>query len=161
MLLLANTGQNKMKKNIFEEQYYTEILNRIKSLEGHEKPIWGKMDLAQMLAHCIMPLEVAAGERTIKKGLIGWLLKPIIKKAILSEKPFQHNTPTTKEYNMAGKVFDVSKEKELLIKALDRFIASAPTADGRKHPIIGAMSAAEWGWSQYKHLDHHLSQFGK
>ena len=32
--------------------------------------------------------------------------------------------------------------------------------DGHVHSFFGTMSGAEWGVLQYKHLDHHLRQFG-
>ena len=32
--------------------------------------------------------------------------------------------------------------------------------NGHVHGFFGSMSGAEWGVTQYKHLDHHLRQFG-
>ena len=32
--------------------------------------------------------------------------------------------------------------------------------DGQVHAFFGRLSGAEWGVTQYKHLDHHLRQFG-
>jgi hypothetical protein len=147
-------------KSLFNKADYNEITARIHAITGNEQARWGKMNIAQMLAHCILPLEVAAGHRTVAKGFIGWLLSGVIKKAILSPKPYSHNTPTMRDYNMAGKTFDTAKEKELLLKAIDRFVESEPTAEGRKHPVVGALTKDEWGFSQYKHLDHHLAQYG-
>ena len=42
---------------------------------------------------------------------------------------------------------------------LERFVAT----DGRNiapHYVWGAMSRGEWGRYAYRHMDHHLSQFG-
>jgi Protein of unknown function (DUF1569) len=146
--------------SLFENTDYNNIANRINNITGNEAALWGKMNIAQMLAHCMIPLEVAAGDKTIKRNLLSFLIKGLIKKAILSTEPYKKNSPTAKDFITTGKSFDVQTEKQLLLKALERFRNSEPTAEGRKHPICGPFTKAEWGWSQYKHLDYHLSQFG-
>ena len=49
------------------------IVKRIESLTPQSNAEWGKMDVAQALAHCVPPLEIALGDRTLKRGLIGLL----------------------------------------------------------------------------------------
>jgi Protein of unknown function (DUF1569) len=160
-ILSVNCRLKKVEMNsIFEINDYNNIATRINNVTGTETAQWGKMNVGQMLAHCIEPLEVASGDKTIKSNLIMFLFKGIIKKAILGTAPYKRSSPTMKNYTMTGKNFDVQIEKQLLLKALERFKNSEATAEGRKHPICGAFTKAEWGWSQYKHLDYHLAQFG-
>ena len=53
------------------------------------------------------------------------------------------------------------KEKERLLKALDLFHSmDKEIAQSLKHPLFGKMTLEEKGWAMYKHLDHHLEQFG-
>jgi hypothetical protein len=38
--------------------------------------------------------------------------------------------------------------------------ASAPAGSGPEHFIFGAMTMEQWNALQWKHIDHHLRQFG-
>ena len=48
-------------KDIFNQLHVGEILNRIDQLGPNSKPQWGKMDVAQMLAHCSFFQDIAMG----------------------------------------------------------------------------------------------------
>lgn len=48
-------------KNIFNHLYTEEILNRIDKLNPNSQPQWGRMDVAQMLAHCSSFQDIAMG----------------------------------------------------------------------------------------------------
>jgi hypothetical protein len=39
-------------------------------------------------------------------------------------------------------------------------VESLTPQSSREWGFFGRMSGAEWGVTQYKHLDHHLRQFG-
>ena len=39
-------------KNIFEQAVTDEVIARIDNLTSKTQPVWGKMNVAQMLAHC-------------------------------------------------------------------------------------------------------------
>jgi hypothetical protein len=147
-------------KTIFNEAQYNEIVERISKASGKEKAIWGKMSIAQAMNHCILPLEVATGTKTVKPNWIGRLLKGVIKKAILEEKPYKKNLATMPQYKVMDNTLQFEQERTKLLNALHSFKQSEASAEGRLHPVVGALSKNEWGFSQYKHLDHHLQQFG-
>ncbi len=92
---------------------------------------------------------------------MGILLKGVIKKAILSEKPFKQNLATMPEYRCSSNSYVITDEKKLLVEKLEKFKSQEGFIEGRSHPICGPFTKDEWGFSMYKHLDHHLSQFGK
>ena len=146
--------------SLFEPAVSESILNRIQKLTPESKALWGKMNVAQMLAHINTVLKLATGEGTYKPNLIGILLGPWIKKVVLNEKPYKHNLPTGPGFVIADKRdFDI--EKENLMNTYQKFIeGGTANADGKKHPIFGKLTADEWGFSQWKHIDHHLQQFG-
>lgn len=156
-----------MKKNIitmkslFNEETYNEIISRIDKLTPASKPQWGKMNIAQMLNHCVLPLEVAMNERKVEKSLLAFLFKGVIKKAITGTEPFKQGLRTMNEYVVTSSSFEFNEQHKLLKNTLTRYyemggdkVAQIP------HPVCGTLTAEEWGWSQYKHLDHHLKQFG-
>ena len=56
---------------------------------------------------------------------------------------------------------DFTKTKNRLLGVMREFQSIGETGcDGNVHGFFGRMSGAEWGVTQYKHVDHHLRQFG-
>jgi hypothetical protein len=147
-------------QNLFQPESATGIVMRIARLKPAAKALWGKMNAAQMLAHCKAPLEVALGDRILKHSFIGWLFGKMAKKKMLKEPPFQHNLPTEGTFVVKDeRVF--SDEQEQLFTLIKRFAEADPqTIAARVHPFFGKMTIDEWGILQWKHLDHHLRQFG-
>jgi len=134
-------------------------IERIQALSADKPPLWGKMDCAQMLAHCQKPFQLALGELKIKRGLIGKLLGGWAKKKfIVSENPFGKNSPTDPQFRMAGE-FDFERERAGLIALVKRYGAEGAQSDD-PHPFFGPLSAGEWDRLMWKHIDHHLRQFG-
>jgi hypothetical protein len=44
---------------------------------------------------------------------------------------------------------------------IDRFVASGPAGcTNHPHSFFGRLTPEEWAILMYKHLDHHLRQFG-
>jgi hypothetical protein len=77
-----------------------------------------------------------------------------------NEEPFRKNSPTAKSLIVADeREFD--KEREQLSRLIDKFV-SGGAAGCTKHPhsFFGKMTPEEWAVLTYKHLDHHLRQFG-
>ena len=133
---------------------------RIDKLEPATAPVWGKMTPAQMMAHCSEVLEVAGGKELKGTPLFIKLIKPMIRKAVLGPNPFPRSTRTHPQYLMAGDM-DFAAEKERLLRGLDDFTKKcAGRIEGFHHPVFGTLTVDEAGWAMYKHLDHHLAQFG-
>lgn len=147
-------------KNLHDNAVLQEVIARLNTLRPDSQRQWGKMNVSQMLAHCSNALEVTLGERTTKQGLMGKIFGPLAKKSITSEKPFSRNLPTDPGFVIVDPV-DFDKEKIRLIDKLTRVSQMDPlkTAAAR-HPFFGKMTADEWNRLNYKHLDHHLHQFG-
>src|SRR4051794_38285704 len=147
-------------ESLFQSTVADEILNRLEKLQAGTKPLWGKMNVSQMLAHCKMPLEVALGKKESKKSLMGVIFGKIGKRQMLKPEPFKKNLPTDSRF-IIKYTPDFSKEKQELISLIKQFsLADSNEIAARAHPFFGKKNAEEWGWLQYKHLDHHLRQFG-
>lgn len=144
-------------KNLFEDTSRQEILNRIENLTPESKPLWGKMDVAQMLAHNIVGMELALNNQKPARGFMGRLMGGMVKKALLSPKPFKKNGYTPKEFKMVTPK-DFNEQKTKIVNVINKFQKGA--IKDKVHPFFGEMTEEEWGWLQYKHLDHHLQQFG-
>ena len=136
------------------------LSHRLAALGPGAQRQWGKMDPAQMLRHCALSLGEPLGERSVKQVFLGKLVTPFIRRAVFGDKPFRRNSPTDPAYVVSDPP-DFAAERSRLATLLDQVVqrGSART-EGRIHPFFGRLSGAEWGTLIYKHLDHHLRQFG-
>lgn len=147
-------------KSLFSDEAVTEIKNRIEHLQTNQKPIWGKMNSSQMLAHCKLPLEVALGELQLKRpNVFKRLLFSIFKSSLYNNKPWKQNLPTAPEFVVSSDK-EFTKEKTELLSEIDKFHAKKSQTEWPPHPMFGKFTHEQWGKMQYKHLDHHLNQFG-
>ncbi len=147
-------------KNIHDAATVQELIQRLDKLTPSTQRQWGKMDVAQMLAHCSNALEVNLGDRISKQGFMGKIFGKMAKKSVTSDKPFKQGLPTDPGFVITGSK-DFSAEKQRLITLIKRLSAGNPEAmAANPHPFFGRMTAHEWNTLNYKHLDHHLRQFG-
>lgn len=148
-------------KNFFESSDRREILDRLGKLQPGATRQWGKMDAAQMCAHCAIALEVAAGDVSKTQAFIGKVLAPFVKKKLIQgPEPLSKNSPTDPTF-VVSDARDFARERARLAAIASRFAEAGPAAaEGRVHSFFGKMTGDEWGVLMYKHLDHHLMQFG-
>lgn len=66
-------------KNIFNQLHSEEILNRIDKLSPNSKPQWGKIEVAQMLAHCSSFQDIAMRHSFPSRGWLGILIGNFVK----------------------------------------------------------------------------------
>jgi hypothetical protein len=147
-------------KNLFEAAVVVEVKERMALLRPDSERQWGKMNSAQTLAHCSAAMEMAVGERTPPRILIGRLLGRFAKKSmILNEKPMPRNVGTDKSLVVSDER-DFVVERQRLREFIDRFAAGGPGACTRHpHFFFGPLTPEEWAALMYQHLDHHLRQF--
>ena len=147
-------------KSLFVPTNRKEILERLDRLQKGAVRQWGKMEPAQMLAHCTAALEMATGDAPREQKLIGMIFGPFLKGKLLGEDPFMKNAPTDPAFLVADPR-DFDREKARLTELLARFCDAGPAAaDGRMHSFLGRLKGEEWGVMMFKHVDHHLRQFG-
>jgi hypothetical protein len=147
--------------NIFTTEVTNQLLQRIDKLTESTQPEWGKMDVAKMLAHCNVTYELIYTDKHPKPGAFKKaLLKLFLKGTITNEKPYKKSSPTAPEFLITSDK-NFSDEKKRLKDYLHQTQQDgAAKFDGRESHSIGVLSAAEWSNMLYKHLDHHLMQFG-
>ena len=147
-------------QSLFESNAKKEILERINKLDENSHAKWGKMKISQMLAHCCEPIKVPLKKLDLKKpNVVIKVLFSFYKDALYNDKPWKQGLPTSKEYKIVdSKVF--LKEKNNLIELINEFHSKKSQTNWPDHPFCGQLTTEQWGKMQYKHLDHHLSQFG-
>jgi hypothetical protein len=148
-------------KNLFTAATVEEVKERMAQLRPDSERKWGKMNPAQMLAHCLATMDMAMGKITPPRILIGRLLGPLAKKSlIVNGTPMRRNSMTERSCLITDER-DFPAERQRLRESIDRFATGGPGVC-TKHPhfFFGPLTPAEWAVLMYQHLDHHLRQFG-
>ena len=148
-------------KDLFDYNDTQEVIERIENLSDTTQGLWGKMTVSQMLAHCSVSYEFVYDNihppvSAIKKILLKLFVKPFV----VGEKPYKMNTRTAPEFLMTDDK-DFDKEKKRLIDYLNKTQELGEAHfDNKESRSFGPLSVKEWNIMFYKHLDHHLGQFG-
>ena len=146
-------------KNLFQPDAVEEVMARIDRLSPYSQPQWGKMDVAQMLAHLSTTMDMASGKFAAKRSLIGRLIGPRVRHIISDDSPMRRNSPTAKELRVVAS--DFAREHQRLKQSVRQFHDGGEShVTKHPHPFFGALTPVEWSTGMYKHLDHHLKQFG-
>jgi hypothetical protein len=151
-------------KNLFDPTLVEDVKRRIMRLHPESERRWGKMPLALVLAHCTSGLQMAMGTINPKRApfpanVIGPLIKPLV---FGDDKPIRRNSPSSPELFKADPTqCEFEGERTQLIKAIDRFVSTgAACCSQHPHPFFGPLKPQQWAILMYKHVDHHLRQFG-
>ncbi|MGN6647918.1 MAG: DUF1569 domain-containing protein [Cytophaga sp.] len=148
-------------KNIFNQDIVTETINRIDQLTPESQPAWGKMSVSKMLAHCNVTYELVYEDKHPKPNpLMKFFIKFVAKDAVVSEKPYKKSIMTSPVFIITDER-EFNKEKTRLI---DHIIKTQQLGesyfDKKESHSFGLLTKDEWNNMFYKHLDHHLTQFG-
>ena len=147
-------------KNLFQPDAVGEVISRIDKLQATAERQWGKMDAAQMLAHCSASLEMASGRMVCPRIFIGRIIGPLFRPIYSNDKPFSKNSPTDVKL-VVSDLRDFTREREQLKVRVRQFYEGGEAGCTKHpHPFFGALTPHEWGTGMYKHIDHHLRQFG-
>ena len=145
-------------KSFFEDGVYNKISKRIDNLDKNTKAQWGKMNASQMLHHCQIPLNIIL-EKEDYGVKPNWLINLLFKKSMYSDKLWRKNMPTSSGFRITEDK-DFNTEKEKITSLIDELNSLKNREDWQPHPAFGKLTKDQWGKMQYKHLDHHLRQFG-
>ena len=151
-------------KNLFDPTLVEEVKGRILRLRPESERQWGKMPVALVLAHCTSAFEMAMGIHHPKRApfpanVIGPLIKPLV---FRDDKPMRRNSPSSPELFRADPTqCEFEGARGELIQAIGRFaITGAGGCTQHPHPFFGPLKPQQWAILMYKHVDHHLRQFG-
>lgn len=147
--------------NIFATETVKSLTDRINRLSNTTKPSWGKMNVAQMLAHCNVTYEICIDDaHPHPNAFFRFILKNFVKNTVVGEAPYKKNSRTAPVFLVAAEQ-DFDKQKKRLIDYLNKtHELGEQHFDGKVNPGFGKLSKTEWNILFYKHLDHHLTQFG-
>lgn len=149
-------------KSVRRPRDRTELLERLRALTPQSTRRWGRMSPHQMVCHLCDAYRTTLGERppaqpaslvgrTVIKWMVLYTAIPIPKGVTTSEELDQERGGTPPSEFAA----DVETLAALVERSVER---NAP--EPNEHPAFGRMSRAQWARFNYRHMNHHLRQFG-
>jgi len=147
-------------QNIFSINDYEKFVERINQLKNDSQPLWGKMSVDQMLAHCNVMYEMVYDTIHQKPNFVlRFILKSLIKNKVVDETPYLRNIRTAPQF-IVNNNRDFELEKFRLINYIYKTQELGENEfEGKESLSFGKLSSKEWNNMFAKHLDHHLSQF--
>ncbi len=150
-----------VKKSLHNSRDFDEIVIRIAQLSENSKKKWGRMEVAQMLTHCELILKVPLKKIILPKTnfairIVGILTKKEIQ---VFNNGIPHNMPSFQKL-IVNFECDFEAAKMNLLKTLDEYVNAYELHQlPDDHVLFGKMNEQDWGFLEYKHLNHHLKQF--
>ena len=145
-------------KSIFDNKTRDELITRINSLDENSTAQWGKMNVYEMVKHCTIWEEMLLNKKLYRQSFIGRLFGKMALKDMLLDKPVKQNIPTVPSFKVSGNG-DVAAAKAEWINLIGEH--AERESSGFVHPFFGKLTADQAGRMAYKHIDHHLRQFGR
>ncbi|MCC6774513.1 MAG: DUF1569 domain-containing protein [Gemmatimonadaceae bacterium] len=148
-------------KNLFDPALAVELTARLEGLRPDSPRLWGKMNAPQAVAHCSAGFEWALGDTRPPRMFVGRIIGGFVKRMALgNDDPFRQNSPTAPGLVVADER-ELATERTRLRGLIARFSAAGPAGcTTHPHGFFGRLTPDEWAVLMYKHVDHHLRQFG-
>jgi hypothetical protein len=154
---MAIAGQ-RVQKSLSNARARQALLDRLERLAPEARPLWGKMTAPQMLAHLVDWMRMAKGE--IKATAQNRPLRyPPLKQLVIYWLPFPKGVPTAPEL-IRNDHPEWAVEHAAVRQYIQWFENLDPKATWPEHPVFGKMTPKAWCVFAYRHMDHHLRQFG-
>ncbi len=134
--------------------------DRIQRLGPDASPKWGRMTAPQMVCHLNDSFRVGMGEKYaspasnfLQRTLLKWI-------ALRAPVKWPPGVPTRPEIELGRggtPPAEWESDRAQLLSLMDAF---AERKTFGVHPTFGKMSESDWLTWGYRHVDHHLRQFG-
>lgn len=149
--------------NLFDESNRAELILRINKLNPDAKNLWGKMNANQMICHCTDGLRGPLGELSGFTDQSNFLSRSLVKWLVLYVIPIPKDVPTSKRVDQmkdGTKPTNFTADRKTFIEFIEKMTSTPVDFDWTPHFKFDALNRNEWGILAYKHIDHHLKQFG-
>lgn len=147
-------------KTIFDPAARASLARRMERVAPDGRPRWGRMSAPQMLCHVSDALRMAVGDLPVKSKGKMMLANPVVRWLAIYVLPWPKGKTRTAPEMLTAQPTEWAADLATFRALLER--AGAKPADGPwpVHPLFGDINGKTWGALSYRHLDHHLTQFG-
>ena len=141
------------------------MFSSLGEINNETRANWGKMSPQHMIEHLADFFDVSSGRLVFELVTPAEHL-PKYRDFLMSEKVFRENTKAPA--SILGdeprplRHPDVPSATNTLLEAVNRFFDyfEDPNAAPTVHPVFGALNFDDWVRLHFKHVTHHLRQFG-
>jgi len=148
-------------KNLFNDSDRDAIIARLSKVNPDTQRKWGTMNAHQMIVHLADPFRSALGERQVTM-----LDSPLrffpINKLVSQIMPWPKGAPTAPGFvqgKQGSSPVEFEKDRHELLALLNRF-SQQQTIKFSPNPTFGNLTSKEWARLMWRHMNHHLTQFG-
>lgn len=145
-------------KTVFDPKARGGILSRLDGVTAESRPRWGKMNAEQMLAHLVAAMRMAAGELLAKPAKLPIRFPPL-RQLLVYWLPWPKGLPTARELLPSDRA-SIEDSKRELVRLVNAIGERASATEWPPHPAFGNLGRRGWGVLTWRHMDHHLRQFG-
>lgn len=145
-------------QSLMKEATRTALLARARRLTPESRPLWGRFTVDRMLAHVVETFRMALGELPVKSKNLPLRHWPV-NILVIYFAPWPKGLPTAPEL-IARSPETFNRELATLETYMDKIARVEQRKEWPEHPAFGKLSRRVWGRLGYRHLDHHLRQFG-
>jgi hypothetical protein len=145
-------------KTIWDDSSRRDIHERISRLAWDAHGRWGSFTAPKMVCHLADSLKMALGDLPVQPRRMP-IRYPPLKQFIIYIAPFPKSAPTAPEL-LARQPAEWAADVADLNALVDTVAARGPGGGLVDHPAFGRLSTRAWGVLIYRHMDHHLQQFG-
>jgi hypothetical protein len=150
-------------KSVLNDSDLKELEERLVRLTVGTPPQWGRMSAPGMVCHLTDSFQIVLGTRPTSRTSTR-LERTVIRLIALSlplRWPKGVATVAEVDQERGGTPpEDFAADVARLRTAMRDFVTRVPR-ESLSHPIFGRVSTSEWGRWGYRHVDHHLRQFGR
>lgn len=147
-------------KTLRDEKCRAALIARINMLTPESQPVWGRMNVEQMLSHLVQAADLPfVSTIPDHSSFLSRAAKPLL--LYVLPMPKEIKTSAELDQQKGGRKSEgFEADKSRVVDEIAR-LGTLP-ADHKcfHHPFFGKMSAKEWSVIGHKHIDHHLRQFG-
>ena len=145
-------------RSLWQESARHELHERLGRLTPESRAAWGRLTAPRMVAHLTDAMRMALGDLPTRSKRLP-LRHPPLKQLFVYVLPFPKNAPTAREL-VSREPDEWGAELATCRALIDRFATERRDRDWPEHPAFGRLTARQWGILGYRHVDHHLRQFG-
>ena len=147
-------------RSLRDERGRRSILDRLEALTPGHPRLWGRMDPTQLLPHLAGGLRLALGERKLEASPPGPVRGALLRYLVIYCLPWPKGKLQSPPGAFRTPSLGWNRDREVVVELIERFAAAPPVQLADTHPSFGRMRPCDWDVLQYRHLDHHLRQFG-
>jgi hypothetical protein len=148
--------------SIFDPAVRSALEQRVGALRADSPRQWGRMSAHEAICHMSDAFKMAFGEKDVaaRPAAFRPMLRVVALRLPMNWPRGVKTLPEVQQGCGGTTPIEFERDRAELLALLARFSASAERDRVTEHPIFGPMSTALWGSWGYRHMDHHLRQFG-